>query len=272
MVFGEDVGHMEKHLGKLTLDQFREVVKKLPEVRGQAEEFPRLLKEREEKLKEILGAGYYWAGIYERSFREQIAFLMILMGWQGFLKEAASAGDPQARAFEMFADAAEIDQWYEINEETLEKRRLIWLVVVLQRNVLSIMLFHRPLSAFVDEVRRGGEGSDEAFFKAVRVDRSILSCPTFSDRLARAELLNDKDFFIHLRSALKGPLKKHMEALKDLRYAIAILREMGLDSLSDAQLEDLFVHKLKLYPKHESARKNLRKHFFEAKRLSTTSK
>ena len=95
---------------------------------------------------------------------------------------------------------------------------------------------------------------------------------TFSDRLARAELLNDKVFFIHLRSALKGPLKKHWEALHDLRYAIAILREMGFDSLSDLQLEDLFVNKLKLYPKHESARKNLRKHFYEAKKVSTTSK
>lgn len=143
--------------------------------------------------------------------------------------------------------------------------------VILQRNILSIMLFHRPLSALVDVVRQGGEDADEAFFKAVRVDRSILSCPTFADRLAHAELISDKDFFLRLRSALKGPLEKHWESIKDLRYAIALLREVGFDSLSDAQLEDLFVNKLKLYPKHESARKNLRKHFYEAKRVSTLS-
>ena len=259
----------EKEYGKLTLDQFRDVVKRLPEVRGHMKELPQLLKSRPEKLKEILGTNYHWSPIYEMGFIEQIAHLMVLLGWQGFLKDAAASEDPQARVLRWAEDGSELDHWYEANKESPEKRRLIWLSVVLQRNVLSIMLFHRPLSALVDEVRRG---SDEAFFKAVRIDRSILSCPTFADRLAYAELVQDKDFFRHLRSALKGPLRKQMEALKDLRYAIAILREIGFDSLSDGQLEDLFVRKLKLYPPVASARKNLRKHIYEAKKLSTTSK
>lgn len=197
---------------------------------------------------------------------------MVLLGMNGLLRDAASSADPEARVLQWGQNGGELDQWFDANKDTLEKRCLIWLVVVLQRNVLSIMLHHRPLSSFVEEVRQGREGSDDAFFKAVRLDRSILSCSTFSDRLARAELLQEKDFFLRLRSALKGPLKKHWEALQDLRYAIAILRDMGFDSLSDAQLEDLFVNKLKLYPKHESARKNLRKHFYEAKKVSTTAK
>src|ERR1035441_303498 len=54
-----------------------------------------------------------------------------------------------------------------------------------------------------------------------------------------------EDLFLHLRSALKGPSRKYMEALKDLRYALAMLREFGFDQLSDAQLEDLLVDKLK---------------------------
>lgn len=258
--------------GELALAQFREVISNLPEIRGQMNELPRLLKNEPNKLKEVLGSGYYWAGIYELSFIEQIASLMALMGWQEFLKEAASSENPQLRAMELFADGDEIDQWHEHQKGAFEKRRLIWLMVVLQRNILSIMLHHRPLSAFVEQVRRGGDDADEAFFQAVRVDRSILSCPTFSDRLAYAELTQDQAFFRRLRSALKGPLKKHMEALNDLRYAIALLREMGFDQLSDGQLEDLFVNKLKLYPKHAAARKNLRKHFYEAKRVSTTPK
>jgi hypothetical protein len=263
---------LEKEYGKLTLEQFRDVVRKLPEVRTQPRELAQVLREKPEKLKEVLGSGYHWAGIYERGFPEQIALLFVLLGWNGLLHEAAISSDPQERALCWCNDGGELDQWYEANKDTLEMRRLIWLAVVLQRNILSIMLYHRPLSSLVEQVRQGREGSDDAFFKAVRIDRSILSCPTFSDRLARAELLDDKVFFLHLRSALKGPLKKHWEALHDLRYAIAILREMGFDSLSDAQLEDLFVNKLKLYPKHESARKNLRKHFYEARRVSTTSK
>jgi hypothetical protein len=45
----------EKEYGKLTLDQIRELVKKLPETRGQAKEFPRLLKDKGAKLKELGG-------------------------------------------------------------------------------------------------------------------------------------------------------------------------------------------------------------------------
>lgn len=109
------------------------------------------------------------------------------------------------------------------------------------------------------------------FFKAVRLDRSIITCPTFALRMARAELENDKSFFLHLRSALKGPSKKHWEAYNDLRYALYILRELGFDQLSDAQLEDLLVHKLKLYPNASGARKNLRKQFTESKKFATPS-
>lgn len=260
----------KKEYGKLTLGQFRDLVKKLPEIRGQMNELPRVLKEKPKKLKEILGSDFYWASIYEHGFTEQIAILFVLLGWDGFLKEAADSDDPQARVFQWAEDGSEIDQWYEENQDALEKKHLILLAVILQRNILSIMLHHRPLSALVDEVRRGGDLADDSFFKAVRVDRSILSCPTFSDRLAHAELTQDKDFFLHLRSALKGPLKKHWDAVKDLRYAIAVLRELGFDGLSDAQLEDLFVKKLKLYPPSPSARKNLRKHLYEGRKLSTT--
>lgn len=263
---------LEKEYGKLTLEQFRDVVKKLPEIREQMNELPRVLMATPEKLRESLGSDYHWSSIYEHDFPEQIGILFYLTGLNGLLKEAAHSVDPQARVIQWTTDGGELDQWFEANKNTLDKKHLIWLGVVLQRNILSIMLFHCPLSALVDVVRHGGEDADEAFFKAVRVDRSILTCPTFADRLARAELVNDKDFFRHLRSALKGPQQKHWESLKDLRYAIALLRELGFGGLSDAQLEDLFVRKLKLYPQHESARKNLRKHLYEAKRVSTTSK
>ena len=129
------------------------------------------------------------------------------------------------------------------------------------------MLFHRTLDKMVADVRAG---NDASLFQAVRIDRSIVACLTFADRIAKAELENDKKFFLHLRSSLKGPSKKHWEAYKDLRYALYVLRESGFNQMSDAQLEDLLVHKLKLYPNVPSARKNLRKQFTESKKFSTT--
>jgi hypothetical protein len=55
-----------------------------------------------------------------------------------------------------------------------------------------------------------------------------------------------------------------------LRYSFAVLRELGFDKLSDAQLEDLLVHQLKVYPDTFNARRNLRKQYRAAMKISTT--
>lgn len=100
----------------------------------------------------------------------------------------------------------------------------IAVLVSFQRSVMSIMLYQRSMSKLVEETR---EGDDEALFKAVRVDRSAMACPTITARISRAELMGEKRFFERLRSALKGPSKKHWEAYSDLRYSLVVLRELA---------------------------------------------
>ncbi len=124
------------------------------------------------------------------------------------------------------------------------------------------------MSGLVQDVRE--DGNLDSFFNAIRVDRTVMSCSTFSDRIARAELLGDKRFFLRLRNALKGPTQKHWMAYCDLRYSLFVLRELGFDTMSDAELEQLLVHTLKVYPNTPGARKNLRKHYQHSRKLPTT--
>ena len=260
----------EKEYGKLTLDQFKGVVKQLPELRNNLAELPSVLRAtKPEKFKEIFDKDFAWAEIYELSLVEQIAFTVIAMGELQRIIDIAASDDPQKAALEWANE--DPPEWKYI-EGGFEKKHAAGLVIALQRTILSIMIYHRPINDLVAEVRAGKDGADEAFFKAVRVDRSILACPTFADRLAKAEMTNDRDFFIHLRSALKGLSKKHWESYRDLRYALFILKDLGFSQQSDAQLENLLVHQLKLYPNSPSARKNLRKQFTESKKFATTSK
>lgn len=259
----------EKEYGKLSLDQFKQIISELPEIRSQMEELPELIRSApKEKINAMLDEGIYWALVYELSFHEQIALLFCALGRTIKLSEAANSDDPSQAALEMLEND-ELDDWNGGVGNLFSKNDVIGLTVALQRNILSIMLFHCTLDKLVNAVR---EGSDESFFKAVRLDRSIITCPTFALRMARAELENDKDFFLHLRSSLKGPSKKHWEAYNDLRYALFMLRELGFNQMSDAQLEDLLVNKLGVYPNVPSARKNLRKQFTESKKYSTPSK
>ncbi len=251
---------------KLTPEQFSDIAKMLPEIRYQKKELVELIKSKPVVINEILGKYYSWAEIYELSFVEQMAYLFVLLGINKPIYEIATSTAPQQALIEASEDGGKLDQWYDLNKDNIEKKHLLWLVVVLQRNIFSIMLFHQSLGALVDQVRNG---NSEAFFKAVSVERSILSCPTFADRLSLAELKNDRQFFIHLRKALKGPSQKHMEAIGDLRYAIVLLRDAGFDKYTDDQLIAFFVGN-GLYPKHPSAAKNLRKHIHTARKFVTT--
>jgi len=254
----------EKEFGKLSSDQFRRLVKSLPELRKVGTGLSKAMHEKQAKLKELLGPNdHSWAGIYELPFLEQLAQLTITVGMYEKLVEASRSEDPQERVLHWGDDKSELDEWYEANKEKIEFKHLIWMVAALQRNILAIMLFHCSMGHLVEQARKG---DDDSFFHAVEVDRSSLSCPTFIDRLARAELTNDKHFFLRLRKALKGPSKKHMEAIQDLRYSIVALRSMGFDRFSDKDLEALFI-RTRLYPNSAGALKNLRKHIHAARKM-----
>lgn len=194
---------MNKEHGKLSTDQFRDLVRVLPEVRGQMKELPKLLQAKAKRLDDLLGLEFHaWGHLYELPFIEQLGLLSDLVGFHGSLIEASESPDPQERVIRWAADQGELDLWYEANKDEIERKYLVWLCIVLQRNILSIMLYHQSMGALVEHVH---QKDDDAFFKAVRVDRTVLTCPTFANRLAKAELLNDIDFLRHLRSGSASP-------------------------------------------------------------------
>jgi hypothetical protein len=255
---------MAKEYGKLTAEQFRDFIGKLPEVRRQREEFGQLLTELPKgKFDSLMVRGFNWGEIYEKSFPEHIATAIVAFGKVEWMIDLSKAPDVQQ---------ATLDRWptEDDDEDThpdFSPQDLVGLAYSLQRTILSVMLFQRSLSGLIQEVR---ENDDiDALFNAVRVDRAAMSCTTIADKIARAEMRHDKKFFLRLRNALKGPTQKHWAAYCDLRYSLYTLRELGLDKLSDTQLENLLVHHLKVYPNTPSARKNLRAQYQQSKRIKT---
>jgi hypothetical protein len=211
---------------KLSIEEFKDIVRMLPEVRESIGEMPTLIKKASnEKLSKIFSEDFIWSGLYELSLEEFLAVFIYSIGKVNDLRDAAASENP-SQAFLQKASEWDLEEDLTL-PEGIEERHLVFLTYVLQRQILSIMLFHRPLSRLVSEA---ATGNLDSLFLAVRLDRSVLTCPTVATRIAKAELIGDGRFFLHLRSALKGPLGKHWEAYKDLRYAFALLREVGFDS------------------------------------------
>jgi len=257
---------MTKEYGKLTEDQFRRFVRKLPEFRNEYEGFEGMVRAASpEKIREIIGDGLWWAPLYELSLIELLALMFYVLGEIDHLKMVVQQPDPQEIMIKELEDDREIE-WNGGPGGEFKKSDVIALAMALQRNVLSIMVFQRSLSTLVKEA---GDGDDNSLLDAVRLDRSAVSCPTIAARITKAELLGEKRFFQRLRSALKGPQKKHWESYQDLRYSLAMLREMGFDKLSDVELEHLLVDVLKVYPKTFNARRNLRKQYYQSKKFTS---
>ena len=254
-----------KEYGKLTAEQFKALMAKLPELRKQDAELADVVRAvPKEKLNELLPKDYAWAEIYEFPFIEHMAMLIFALDKVDFIKQAAQAPDPQQVILDDM-DTADDEDWNGGWQGMFEKKHLIGLAVTLQRTLISIMLYQKTMSTLVEEVR---QGSDDALFDAVRIDRSAVACPTFAARICRAELTRDKHFFIRLGKALKGPSKKLWQSYQDLRYALYALRDLGFDKLSDDQLENLLVHQLKVYPNTYNARRNLRKQYALSKKIN----
>lgn len=266
----EPAKKLEKEFGKLTTEQFQALVNELPEIRGHMKELPELVRNTSKaRLREILDGDFVWSDAYELRYEEVIALLIAAFGKSKTINEIANSPDPQQALIE-WSKTDPLDDWNGGDGGKFTVSNLVGLLVANQRNILSIMLFHRTICDLVKSVREKGDAADEDFFKAVKIDRSVITCKTFSRRVAKAELTNDKDFFAHLHRSLKGIPNKQWEAYNDLRYGFALLRDCGFDKLSDAQIEDLFVNKLGLYSKQASARKNLRKQIYQSNKIATT--
>src|SRR5688500_10227539 len=87
---------MHKEYGKLTADQFRRLIRKLPDFQQEVREFEQSLSEASpEKLSRIFGDGVSWSYLYERPLAEVVGLMVYAIGQLENLKTIAQLPDPQ---------------------------------------------------------------------------------------------------------------------------------------------------------------------------------
>lgn len=113
-------------------------------------------------------------------------------------------------------------------------------------NSLRCILYH---GCFLNElIERVRSGDDAALFSAVRMDATVIGCPSVVQRISKASLLKDGKFFNKLKSAINGKQTKREQAnFQMMRLVLEILHETGAGKLSDKQLHKLFIEELNLY-------------------------
>lgn len=254
-----------KEYNDISLDQFKKIISDLKEFKNEDKSLQELVSSApKEKILKLVGNDFCWSEVYELTFLQHLGLILLAMDKLEFMKEVNKTADPTQYFMDNFEFDEDPDLYAGGHNGLFSKGDFIGLIIALQRSILSILIHQKTLQTLVEEVKNG---NDNALFDAVRIDRSIITCPTISKRLALAEFQNEHHFFLRLRSAIKGPSRRHWEGYRDLRYALFVLRELGFDRLNDTQLEDLLVKQLKVYPDNYNARKNLRKQYNESKKI-----
>ncbi len=257
-----------KAYGKLTAAQFAELIQYVPVLLKLIRELgDYIAKIPSSRFDEVM-AGSYWnySHIYEVPFSRHLATLLVVMNRHNDFSAMADSPDPQEAVLEVLRNMEKVEDDRPLYEGFNESEALA-LIYSFGQTVTSMATYGRSISALIHAARE--QMDSDALFKAIRMDRSVIGCPTAMQLIARAQLRDNKAFFRHLRSALAGPGRKQWEGLHPMRYAFILLNEMGLHGLSEAELETLMVDTLNVYPKSPSARKNLRAQYLQYRKYTT---
>lgn len=255
---------MQRKYGLVSGAQLRGFVDYLPSFQKLAQEMHDAMQDLpKEKWDKLLTEGYSWSWVYEFPFVFHTAVAVYAFNLIDWLTEVAASEDPAQRVLDDLPNGPPSDDFH----HDVDDQEGIGLVISMVRTVQSVLLHGRSLSALLSDVR---ERDDlDSLFKAIKIDRTIVTSPTVADRIAKAEFQNDKVFFRRLSNAFKGPSQKEWAGLSGMKFSMHVLMDSGLKDLSDDELEELMVHVLEVYKDVPGARKNIRMHYQNFRKFPT---
>lgn len=260
---------MEKDYGKLTAAQFTEFVRFLPGLFSMLRDMnAHIASTPASKLDAVMADDYsFYCRAYELPFHAHLNLVISSLNRGDEVKQMAAAEDPQEEVLRVLRKG--IDGVDDVpSNAAFNDSDVISLFYSLGRSMLSMATYGRSISSLLQDVR--DHHNHDSLFKAIRMDRAVIGCPTAMKHIAQAQLRDNKAFFKNLRSALGGPSKKEWAGLDTMRYVFLMLREMGMNDLSEAALEELMVDQLQVYPRGKGdARKALRAHYRSSRKIPT---
>jgi len=253
----------ETHYAKgTTAEDLRIFLAFWPQLFADVEEARQGIVEDKEKILGNEALPFAWCYLYELPIREHIvlALTSIAQNFDGMLDpeqivvwmRELTSSHCQISELPRLVDriGQHFDEMEDLSKEQAEKMLpslagtlgISWSMF----NTLRCVLYH---GCFLNElIERIRAGDDKALFDAVRIDSTIISCPSVSCRISKATLLQENSFFTKLKASINGKMAKREQAnFQKMRLIFEVLHEAGATRLTDDQLQELFVEELKLY-------------------------
>jgi len=247
------MGSIHNILGELKLSSLKTLRAILPKARRKYVTALSTAAAKRDSIEKFLPHDFSWASLYELEFKEMLLLNLSVLGMLEMLIQAYHAGLDLNQYLMDFTiheaeDKDEGKDWAGGHGGIYTEDDLLGTTHAFQNSWRCMSIYGHFLNDLVKQVRGGGKEAEDAFFNAVRIDRTILNCPTFAARLARAEYFREKDFMQRLHRAIKEKPHDALLVHQDLRTMLYVFQDLKiLDDLSLNETDLLFIKELKLY-------------------------
>ncbi len=230
--------------GGFSLTTLKKLRALLPKLRKIPDETRRLAQSKREKMEKLLPPDFTWAELYELNIKELNIIGVAVMGLLDPLVQAAREG-LNLNEF-LLQETITADEDYDGGHNGLFTMTEVFAVHYANMGMLFGLFYY---GHYTNElVAMAKIGDDDAFFKAVRVDPTVLTCPSFAARLARARVFGEKHFMQRLHRATKTKPHEALLIHQDLRFMLQLFHEAkALPDLTLTEADLLFIRELKLY-------------------------
>lgn len=186
-----------------------------------------------DKVERYFSNTFSWAYLYELPYLQLLILLMAALGMiDEFLQTVRNAENPQEAVLDQIERDMDDDtplDWKGGAGGRFREEEVFAILTAVFRSLKSLGLYGSYMSELVEQVRNG---SEKAFFNALRVDRTLIACPTFSlfalTHLSKAEFFQDKRYLGQFISAMKGKPPNSLRTHRKLRVTLQFLLEAGL--------------------------------------------
>lgn len=231
---------------KLTPRERRNILVGIYSARIEIESFPEFARGAK-NLNELITPWGIW---YEFSLSRHLAALLLFMEFGDWLGEINRCEEPRREFINMLVELGEIesqelDLWAD-NLDAGGRATFTSLLMALTGQINAISQYSLSMSELV---RRAGEGDHDSLFRAVTIDRSVVSSPTIAKQISLAQVVSDESFMNRLSKALTRtkPARPDIK-LDDMRYMLeALVEGVGIESFTKAELEEILKGDLELY-------------------------
>lgn len=217
-----------------------------------------------DKLERDFGDSFSWAFLYELPYVQLLILLMAALGMlDEYVQTVKSAENPQEAVLDQIESSMTDDtpvDWKGGAGGCFSKGDVCAILTAVFRSLKSLGLYGSYMPELVEQVRNG---SETAFFHALRVDRTVIICPTFSlfalTHLSRAEFFQDKRYLGQFISAIKGKPPSSLRTHRKLRFTLQFFLEAGLLRKNQEVTKDdiAFIQEVGVYSKKAGAERSL---------------